>query len=450
MDPGTPRQELGDADVRGILDALPDLMGVIDGTGAVRWVNARGLELCGLPPDGFEPLTIWDVVHEEDYELAKLGLSMGMPEHLRPPGHLDLRRPDGKRVRIEVHSRPVMFDGDLCVLVVGRQIDYRIEEQINELIEGQPFEHVIEKAVGQMRWRWPGYLISFSTIDASGSPMVIGDDLPAPLSALRVSDDGSLPWERAVRDSVEVYVGLDQLDVDTAAAARAFGVDSCGVAPLDDPLGSPACLVTWRRIDRTEDLDRVWLRGTEVNLIRLALVRRAGQLALELAAVTDPLTGLHNRTVLFDRLAEHASQPSGRAVLFLDLDGFKPINDTLGHGTGDRLLNLVARRLESVTRGGDLAARMGGDEFAVLASSIDTPEQAIAVAQRIVEVMDAPFEVAPGTTLTIDVSVGVAIDANSTEPADHIVDRADAAMYAAKRLPGSRYYVAAEAPSNSA
>lgn len=245
---------------------------------------------------------------------------------------------------------------------------------------------------------------------------------------------------------MEIHVGLDELDDATGDEARAFGVDSCGVAPLDDPLGPPACLVTWRRVDRPLQFDRVWLRSTEVNLIRLALIRRAAHLALEVAAATDPLTGLHNRTVLFDRLSEPGLQPLGRAVLFLDLDGFKPINDKLGHGTGDRLLNLVARRLESVTREGDLVARMGGDEFAVLATSTGSREQAVAVARRIIEVMDEPFEFVAGTTVSIDVSVGVAVDSAGTEPADHIVDRADAAMYAAKRSPGSRYYVAADEP----
>ncbi|MEO6989213.1 MAG: sensor domain-containing diguanylate cyclase [Aquihabitans sp.] len=449
MGAGALHQDLNDVEVRSVLDALPDLVAVVDSSGEVRWINERGLEICGVRRGDLEPMTIWDVLDPEDYDMAILGMSLSVADDHRPPGQFELRRPDGTRVRVEVFSRSVELGGEECVLVIARQLDYRLEEQIIKLIQGEPFEQVVEQALSQIRERWVGHLVAISTIDAAGGRIALGDELPERLSPLATSADGSLPWERAARGSVEIHVGLEELDDATADAARAFGVDSCGVAPLEDPLGPPACLVTWRRVDRPLQFDRVWLRSTEVNLIRLALVRRAAHLALELAAVTDPLTGLHNRTVLFDRLSEPVHGPSGRAVLFLDLDGFKPINDSLGHGTGDRLLNLVARRLELATREGDLVARMGGDEFAVLASSIGSREHAIAVARRIVEVMDAPFEVAADIDVSIDVSVGVAVDLAGTEPADHIVDRADAAMYAAKRSPGSRYYVAADEPQTS-
>lgn len=437
-------QDMKDSDIRAVLAALPDLVAVVDSSGAARWVNRRGMDLCGIRSDEVDGLTLWDVLDPEDHEAAALGLHLN--EDNRPPGQIDIVRRDGTRVPIEVYNRPVVFDGETCALLVGRPVDHRIEEQIAGLVQGEPFEEVVEKAVRQICTRWTGHLVCLSTVDRDGRPMLFGDDLPDLLSPQATTPDGSLPWERAARDLLEVHVGLDELDATTAEAARAFGVDSCGVAPLADPLGRPACLVTWHRADRPVAMDRVWLRSSEVNLLRLALVRRAAHLALEVAAATDPLTGLRNRKALFDQLEEPDRTPSGRAVLFLDLDGFKPINDTYGHGAGDRLLNLVARRLESITRGDDLVTRMGGDEFAVLVSSLCSHEQAMAVAQRVIEVMADPFEVAPATEVTIDVSVGVAVDLAGTERADQVVHRADAAMYAAKRAPGSRIYLGADAP----
>lgn len=440
MEPEKPLQELSDQDARAVIAASPDLLAVVDAVGGTRWINQRGLDLCGIGPEDLDGLTLWDVLDPDDHEAAALGLNLNDED--RPPGQIDIVRGDGTRMPVEVYSRLVQFDGDECVLLVARPLDHRIEEQIAGLVQGEPFEQVVEQAMHQMRDRWVEHFVCLATVGPDGQPTTIGAELPEPLSPLTRTPDGSLPWERAARDMVGVHVGLDELDAVTAEAARAFGVDSCGVAPLADPLGPPACLVTWHRVARPVSIDRVWVRSNAVNLIRLALLRRAAQQALEVAAATDPLTGLANRTVLFDRLGEQGRGGQGRAVLFLDLDGFKPINDTYGHGAGDRLLNLVACRLESITRQGDLTTRMGGDEFAVLATSIGSREQATAVAQRIVEVMADPFEVAPDTEVTIDASVGVAVDLAGTEPADHIVDRADAAMYAAKRSPGSRYYVA--------
>lgn len=436
---------IGSLDAAGqlaVLEALPDLTAVIDGAGTVRWINKAGLDLCGVHEGQFDPFTIWDVLDPADYDMAVLGLSLSVADDHRPPGQLDLVRPDGERIRAEIMSRSVTLDGEECVLVIARRIDHRVQEQLNMLVQGSPFEQIVTAALDQIRVRWVGHYVSFSGVNADGEPLVLGDDLPTLLSPSARSMDSSLPWEKAVKGDVEIHVGLDELDAITAAAARDFGVDSCAVAPLVDPLGAPACLVTWRRVDRPLQFDRVWLRSWEVNLIRLALVRRAAHLALEVAATTDPLTGLNNRTVFFDRLANSGGPPAGRAVLFLDLDGFKPVNDSLGHGVGDRLLTLVARRLETAVRGTDLVARVGGDEFAVLAGSVSSPDHAMALGRRIVEVMVEPFELSPGSLVQVGISIGVAVDLVGDEPVDHIVERADAAMYAAKRSPGSSLYMA--------
>jgi diguanylate cyclase (GGDEF)-like protein/PAS domain S-box-containing protein len=149
-------------------------------------------------------------------------------------------------------------------------------------------------------------------------------------------------------------------------------------------------------------------------------------------AFHDPLTDLANRTLFRDRV-EHALDRRGRveksiAVLFLDIDNFKTINDSLGHSVGDELLVEVADRLRRCTRTGDTVARLGGDEFAVL---LEDPDSAEVVAERIRETLGARFEI-DGKELFITASVGISVSQLSQGAADELLRNADAAMYVAK------------------
>ncbi|HEV8698098.1 MAG TPA: EAL domain-containing protein [Candidatus Limnocylindrales bacterium] len=154
---------------------------------------------------------------------------------------------------------------------------------------------------------------------------------------------------------------------------------------------------------------------------------------LRFQAYHDPLTGLANRTLFLERAEQQLDRvvPDGMPVLlFLDLDDFKVVNDTLGHAAGDRLLVDVADRLRDVLRPGDVAARLGGDEFAVL---LDGPElqQAVSVADRIIDTLRAPFLV-QGQEITVGASIGVAAARTGTEAAHELLRNADVAMYKAK------------------
>lgn len=152
-------------------------------------------------------------------------------------------------------------------------------------------------------------------------------------------------------------------------------------------------------------------------------------------ALTDPLTGIANRRQLersLDRFASDlAKYGSGYAVLFVDVDHFKSVNDELGHDAGDDVLTMVARTLRSCVRGGDVAGRWGGEEFLVLAASADE-EQALALAERLRRLVGTSWMRFTGQRLRVTVSVGVAL-AGVDEPGHHVVERADLAMLAAKR-----------------
>jgi diguanylate cyclase (GGDEF)-like protein/PAS domain S-box-containing protein len=170
-------------------------------------------------------------------------------------------------------------------------------------------------------------------------------------------------------------------------------------------------------------------------IARDATLRKLYEDQLEHQATHDPLTGLANRT-LFDELlvrAAYRADRSGRpvAVLYLDLDGFKDVNDVFGHPSGDRVLSETSRRLEAVVRPGDMVARMGGDEFVVLCEHLSEPSDAEKIATRIVQAVGKPIPLVTGVA-TVTASVGIALG-EPGETAASLIGRADEAMYRMKQ-----------------
>ena len=159
------------------------------------------------------------------------------------------------------------------------------------------------------------------------------------------------------------------------------------------------------------------------------------------AQAFDQLTGLPTRLDFESRLANASRKCDAKggqlAVLFVDLDGFKPVNDNYGHSTGDRVLEQVGRRLRAASRGADLTARVGGDEFLLLVSNVTSRDTIAQVATRLIEALSQTYEV-DGREATISASVGIAMYPDNCEPGK-LIARADAAMYSAKRAGGGRH-----------
>jgi diguanylate cyclase (GGDEF)-like protein len=171
-------------------------------------------------------------------------------------------------------------------------------------------------------------------------------------------------------------------------------------------------------------------------------------------ALHDPLTGLPNRTLFLDRV-RHAVDSAGRsgvwpAVLYLDLDGFKPVNDTFGHEAGDVLLRTVADRLRGCLRPADTAARLGGDEFVVLLNGPIDRFGVARVIERIRAQLDVPVLLGEGVVTTVGASIGVALGDVDTRDADALVRDADIAMYTAKRAAGNDYVIYAPGMGDTA
>jgi diguanylate cyclase (GGDEF)-like protein len=164
--------------------------------------------------------------------------------------------------------------------------------------------------------------------------------------------------------------------------------------------------------------------------------------ALRQGAYHDPLTGLPNRTLFADRLNQAIEMASTNhrlvALLFLDLDGFKLINDTLGHDIGDLLLKGVAQRLQGSLRGSDTISRLGGDEFTVILPGIPGLPEASTVAEKILSAMTEPFNL-NGNIVAVTTSIGISLYPLDAQDIDTLIKHADAAMYRAKELGKNRY-----------
>jgi len=218
-----------------------------------------------------------------------------------------------------------------------------------------------------------------------------------------------------------------------AALAYAGGGTSPGAAIIVLPI-AVVVLLFWQFGARLlESLGKAMARGERQDEALMAMQEKEEH--FRGLAYQDDLTGLPNQRLFDDRLGlaiKHSSREQTRlAVLYLDLDGFKAVNDSLGHGLGDRLLVELAGRIRDSVRGADTVARLGGDEFAVLLPQVTGAADAALVATKVLDVLSAPFRFG-GAVVSITASVGVSLFPDDGLSAEDLVRSADTAMYRAK------------------
>ncbi|MBI3357207.1 MAG: GGDEF domain-containing response regulator [Nitrospirae bacterium] len=188
--------------------------------------------------------------------------------------------------------------------------------------------------------------------------------------------------------------------------------------------------------------------------IRYAIERKRAEERLTYLAQYDQLTGLVNRTLFRDRLVQamarskRLQQPLG--LMLLDLDRFKPVNDTMGHDVGDQLLKAVADRLQQCVREVDTVARMGGDEFTIILEGLSCEEDITLVARRITKSLAEPFQLREHQA-SIGVSIGITVYPSDDHEIDDLLKHADAAMYRAKQQGGSsfQFHIPNDSPSST-
>jgi diguanylate cyclase (GGDEF)-like protein/PAS domain S-box-containing protein len=252
----------------------------------------------------------------------------------------------------------------------------------------------------------------------------------------------------AVGQSIEDLICPDHDQVDTALRVLLEAGEWSGDLTCTDRSGREVLMEgRWTLLRHDDGTPRAVLAVntdvTERKTMEAKFLR-----VLEKKATHDPLTGLANRALLFDRLELLLGQRQGAgvAVAFLDLDGFKPINDQHGHRTGDEVLVEVAERLRETVRQGDVVARIGGDEFVVVGEA-DDEETALAMGERLAAAVSGMAEIGEAV-VRVSASVGVAfVGREDRSGVDDILSRADAVMYEVKkRLPGSAAIEGAPVP----
>lgn len=241
-------------------------------------------------------------------------------------------------------------------------------------------------------------------------------------------------------DGFQVMAGLREIEVD-------------GYLPVLVITAEPAHKLRALRsgakdfISKPFDLAEVLMRVQ--NMLEVRLLHEASRShgkMLESLALQDPLTGLANRRLLTERMSValiHARRnKSAMAVLYLDLDGFKQINNSFGHSVGDVLLQMVAGRLLATVREADTVVRLGGDEFIIVLWQVSGSDDAATVALKVIEAVSQPYDI-EGQTANITTSVGIAIYPTHGEDADTLTKNADLALYAAKRAGKNAYRISA-------
>lgn len=223
------------------------------------------------------------------------------------------------------------------------------------------------------------------------------------------------------------------------------------VVACDTHFGARAGLVLWRTPgSRDWDSDDIGTADAAALIVRVVLEQDALQREMGEQARTDPLTGLFNRRAFLEELPRHLDRLDREdecgTLMFVDLDNFKPVNDRLGHETGDLVLTATARMLRNLVRPTDLVARLGGDEFAIWMNGADHMTAAERAEQLRINAPRALEEIAPGLEAPISMSIGIASrPAGSRESIESVMRRADMAMYAVKRSGRGHWRVSHEA-----
>ncbi|MEP6940094.1 MAG: diguanylate cyclase, partial [Rudaea sp.] len=227
--------------------------------------------------------------------------------------------------------------------------------------------------------------------------------------------------------------GVHYLAMAAAEIAPGARCLTAGASLRGDALGLVIAFVTLTVLISTLVISIVYQHVQRRQKRMDAALERA-QNALNYQAFHDSLTGLPNRTYLVNALRKLlAESPDNLAVLFVDLDGFKTINDSLGHHAGDEFLRSVARAMRASVREGDTVARFGGDEFVIVLRAYGGPDNLIAICEKILELVSRPVQVS-SHTVTVTPSIGIAVAPGDGEDADTLLRNADAAMYTVKEF----------------
>lgn len=336
---------------------------------------------------------------------------------------------DGRRLDVEVAAAPFTYENEPAVQVVVRDITARKEAEAN-------LKRVADAlAKSEERYR----LLFERNLAGVYRNTIDGRILDCNDACAKIFGYGSRE-ELLNEPALAVYFDTaDREDIISELREKRIVANREQVYRRRD--GTPVWILENLSLLEDETGEPAILQGTIIDITD----RKLAEQQIEYQAFHDALTGLPNRSLFRDRVTVALNQSrrshTSSAVMFLDLDEFKSINDTLGHTIGDELLREVAQRLKGCVRVEDTVARMGGDEFTILAAHLTSREDATRIAQKVLPVIERPYTI-DGHEMRITTSVGVAIFPEDGEDADTLLKNADAAMYRAKAAGRNQYKLA--------
>ncbi|HEY8216723.1 MAG TPA: EAL domain-containing protein [Acidimicrobiia bacterium] len=449
---------------RAIVEQGFDIVTVLDADLNVAYVSPSAQRLGGYEDAGIgRPAT--DFIHPDDLEgtLAYYrSILDGTPARAMHP--VRIIAADEHVEALEIVARKLEDEGTGELVAVGRIVTDRVEAEValrasearlrdqasvlEMIATSNPREDTLAEICRMVEHQIPGARSTVLLVDEWGRTLHHGaapsfpDSFARAIDGIPVAEGSTICGSAVIRAETVavrdvVHEGLEPWLRVLAAEHGIHGAWSTPIRSSYDQrvLGTFATYLDSARLPTADEEATV---ESVLHLAAIAVERTQFEDQLAHQAHHDPLTRLPNRT-LFGELLEHSlrrAQRSGSAVavLFMDLDRFKVVNDSLGHDAGDELLQALAARLEGVLRPGDVVARFGGDEFTVLCEDLEpgvADRQAIGVAERIIDAARAPFRIGNEEQF-VSASVGIAISMSGTDRPEALLRDADAAMYRAK------------------
>lgn len=456
---------LDDPDVlRAVLDGSPDLVAIADVSGAIRYVNPAGLALIGLtalPPA--KPLTLDELFVGSGSAIAEKARATTEYPTGEWHGPVGLKSLAGQPIPVNVRSFVVDCSHGGASVVVSMARDRRTakcdDDQWRAAVTESTYRAAEQQAVARLsRLALDGELDQLLDAATTAASTLMGADrcmITRPIAGdtdkiavvgftgrpprLTTAPAGhlSLMGYTLLANKVVRCHDRDEETRFSTAAMASYGFRSGLGVPIPGGGSGPWGVLSIHGNENRIYSDRdVSFLQTVTGVLSAAIRRLDLDRQLHERSLRDPLTGLANRTHAYERieqaLVRAAVDGSALAILLLDIDDFKIINDSLGHEAGDRALVRVASRLAAATRSGDIVARVGGDEFLIVCEDVDGIEHAQHIAQTMTDAISSPHPA--GTEPTpLSTSIGIALS-SATSTRQELIHHADLAMYRAKDI----------------
>jgi diguanylate cyclase (GGDEF)-like protein/PAS domain S-box-containing protein len=427
---------------------------VIEADGTISWVNRAGERLTERTRDELIGHNIFEFVDPDEVPVLLESMAYAAdasPDYRLRPMEFRLQNAHGEWRVVEAVTRNLLDDPVVRGFVVNIHdiTDRRlIDAALNAIMANAPVVESIALVADLVEEQVRNCRTAIGLDPVGGTfTTTTGADLARDLIALATSQrqrDHVLPWQDAMATKLARFDrDLQGLPPDVARTANGLGYHAVWCVPMVLSSGEvQGCLVVWHGEPTSPSPGQRVSIDRAVQLSTIALERVRSEAMLLHAANHDTLTGVWNRSSFFRRLREVVRGARERdehvALLFVDLDGFKPVNDRLGHLVGDAVLVETATRIASILRPDDMVARLGGDEFGVLCPGIRDSREIEAIADRLIRTVGEPIGV-DGTTGRIGASLGIAFAADADHDEERLLDLADRAMYRAKEAGRHRW-----------